>query len=626
MKLQQIIWPQDGVCTEDALYFHTNLIDDDKLTGFEVDAWDKNIRKRMNLELFNESKIYARPEGGLVIGKGGKASFDTYFNAVSIEKWKKYTVIGELSITLSYQGDFLIRLCSKQMLHNEVMKKVLLNHELHSDKEESVTFSFGNADKGMLYFEVVSLSDDSTLFGGYYSDEKIEKPIREVKIGIDICTFKRERFVENNLMLLNKNIIQNPESPLYGHLEVFVSDNGKTLDLEKLSNEHIHMVQNKNTGGAGGFTRGLMEMIKNGNPTGVTHPLLMDDDIVIDTESMVKTYRILSLLKDEYKDAFIGGSMLRIDKQYMQVESGASWNAGDLVTNKGNLDMRNCWNCLFNEVEEYTEYNAWWYCCFPISVVSEENLPLPIFIRGDDLEYGIRNMKHLILMNGICVWHEPFENKYSSFLEYYIIRNRMIDNTYHFPKWGKKQLKRAVWGQWRRECKFYRYKNVDLHTQGVRDYLKGIDFLLETDGEKLHKEVMAAGYKAVPAEQTNVPFSYAKYDGSRHMGLSKFHNRVRRLTMNGYLLPAKHVRIVSMAQANFISVWRAKTVMYYDVTSNKAFVCDRSWKQMMSKFFKVLALTFEIDMKYNKAKKSYLQRGNEIKNIKFWNRYLELDK
>lgn len=93
---------------------------------------------------------------------------------------------------------------------------------------------------------------------------------------------------------------------------------------------------------------------------------------------------------------------------------------GNLISNKSNLNMNVTWDCLFNEIEEYTEFNAWWYCCFPMDVVSEENLPLPIFIRGDDLEYGLRNMKHLILMNGICVWHEPFENKYSSFLEYYI--------------------------------------------------------------------------------------------------------------------------------------------------------------------------------------------------------------
>lgn len=34
-------------------------------------------------------------------------------------------------------------------------------------------------------------------------------------------------------------------------------------------------------------------------------------------------------------------------------------------------------------------------------------------IRGDDIEYGLRNCKRLVTLNGICVWHEPFESKYS---------------------------------------------------------------------------------------------------------------------------------------------------------------------------------------------------------------------
>ena len=40
----------------------------------------------------------------------------------------------------------------------------------------------------------------------------------------------------------------------------------------------------------------------------------------------------------------------------------------------------------------------------------------------------------------------------------------------------------------------------------------------------------------------------------------------------------------------------------------------------------VLGLTIQIDFKYNKAKKDFLKRGNEIKNIQFWSKYLGLDK
>ena len=620
MKLQKILWPTEGLCTEEKLYLHTNVIDDD----FNINRDENHLKSDLNF--INRSKVYMVPGGGFSLDKGGKVEFDTYFNGFSIEKWRKYTQVKEVSVNLELQGDVLVTLSSKLFLHGEVLKKELVRQEVHTTERSSYSFPFGNEEKGMLYFEVTALSDGAVLYGGYYEDTAIEKPVRQPKIGIDICTFKRERYIEKNIGLLNAHVFNNPDSPLQEHLEVFISDNGQTLDIDKLGSDKIHIVRNKNTGGAGGFTRGLMEILKNGNPHGITHALLMDDDITIDTESIEKTYTILSLLKDEYADAFIGGAMLRINKPNIQMESCASWNAGNLISNKSNLNMNVTWDCLFNEIEEYTEFNAWWYCCFPMDVVSEENLPLPIFIRGDDLEYGLRNMKHLILMNGICVWHEPFENKYSSFLEYYIIRNRLVDNTFHFPDWGKAQLKKAVWGQWRRECKFYRYKNVDLHTRGVRDFLKGVDFFLSTDGEKLHKEIMAAGYKAVPMDQISVPFHYKTYEASRTTKLSILHNIVRKLTLNGYLLPAKHIRIVSMAQVTFPAVWRAKKIVFYDVTANKAFECERSWGQAVAKFFQVLGLTIQIDFKYNKAKKDFLKRGNEIKNIQFWSKYLGLDK
>ena len=29
MKLQNIIWPKQGVCTEEKLYFHSNMIDEE---------------------------------------------------------------------------------------------------------------------------------------------------------------------------------------------------------------------------------------------------------------------------------------------------------------------------------------------------------------------------------------------------------------------------------------------------------------------------------------------------------------------------------------------------------------------------------------------------------------------
>ena len=71
----------------------------------------------------------------------------------------------------------------------------------------------------------------------------------------------------------------------------------------------------------------------------------------------------------------------------------------------------------------------------------------------------------------------------------------------------KADLRSQVMGEVNR----YRYKNADLLIRGVRDFLKGIDWLEQTDAEALHKEIMAYGYKAQPVDQLDVPFDYSRY-------------------------------------------------------------------------------------------------------------------
>ena len=318
--------------------------------------------------------------------------------------------------------------------------------------------------------------------------------------------------------------------------------------------------------------------------------------------------------------------MLRLDKQYIQVEAGASWNGGYLQSLKTNLDLRICDSCLYNEIEEYAEFNAWWYCCFPLDIVSENNLPLPIFIRGDDVEYGLRNMKKLILMNGICVWHEPFENKYSSFLEYYIIRNQLIDNAFHCKWYDARHLKKCIKVHCRQEIMYYRYKNIDLYIQGVRDFLKGPEWLMRQDGEMIHKQVMAAGYKAQELETLPMAFRYPLYEDS-----CKVHDTVkarykRIFTLNGLFLKAKGESIVPMAAPKSIMFYRKKRVMHYDVTSKKAFITEKSYRESFRCICKTMVLIWLVPFQLKKAQRSYRKEGLKLRTLEFWTQFLGLNK
>ena len=61
-------------------------------------------------------------------------------------------------------------------------------------------------------------------------------------------------------------------------------------------------------------------------------------------------------------------------------------------------------------------------------LIKENGLPLPIFVRGDDIEFSMRNNKEIVSLNGINVWHDPFILKYNEIMEDYYLPRNMIMN------------------------------------------------------------------------------------------------------------------------------------------------------------------------------------------------------
>lgn len=601
MLLQKLLWPRVGICTEDQLYY------------------------RMKAPSF-------RDEGDILrIEQGERVCFDTYFNSVSADKWRRYTAAQNFSLRLKLSGKLRVVLCSRHFINSQSVRTVLAEKVVQADSVQEFCFDFPKGADGMLFFELQALSGNAAYCGGAYECDAAEKDVQPVKIGVDICTFRREPFVMGNIARMRSDILENAASPLHNHLEVFVSDNGQTLDYDKLNSDTVHVVPNANVGGAGGFTRGMIEILKaNENGAGVTHVLVMDDDIVLDTDVLLRTYTLLSLRKSEYADVFVGGAMLRLDRPNIQVENGAAWNQGQLISHKANFDLTKVDLCVANELEEHHEYNAWWYCCIPIAVVRPDNLPMPIFIRGDDIEYGLRNCKRLVTLNGICVWHEPFESKYSSSMYYYILRNQCIDNSMHCPGYDANALKADLRSQVMGEVNRYRYKNADLLIRGVRDFLKGIDWLEQTDAEALHKEIMAYGYKAQPVDQLDVPFDYSRYlyaTKEEEKNKGKLKKLKVKLTRNGWLVPpTRENTVVSMMHMTAYNAYRVQKVLNYDSNSQKGFVTERSKEEYSRCVREMKACMKEIDAQFDAAAQSYRERCGEVRSLDFWKKYLNLDK
>ena len=599
MKLQNIVFPSTKNCAEE-LYFRSN--------------------RKQDLHMDREKGI-------LCLAEGTQASFDTYFNGFSVGKWLKYTRIDDVTLRLKLKGKAVIFL-----VHNESTTTNTINQEIDSliydteGKIEEITITIDdNKSKGIYTFYCQALEGGCEIHGGYWSTD-VEQ-VSNVKLGIVICTFLREQYIDQNIGILKKEFFENPKSDLVDRLVVYISDNGKTLDTNRMYSRHIKILPNRNAGGVGGFTRGLIEILKTKETNEITHVLLMDDDIVICPESIYRTYAMWALLKDEYRESFIGGGVLNLETPWLQIESGALWNTGKVQSRKQGLDLRNVVSCIQNEVEEDTDYQGWWYCSFSLEHVRENNLPLPLFIKVDDVEYSIRNMKHLILLNGICAWHEPFEYKNRSSFYYYWYRNWLICNAVNGMIDAR--VKDLFWKELQarviQEAFTLRYKNAELLLNAVEDFLKGIDWLKKQSPEKLNRLIVNKGYALAPVEDLEIPFNKSEYLETTKAYVEGRVRRVwRKISCNGIFLKSHGTAIVPTVNPYIYYFYKKSKALNYETASNMGFVTTKDNKEFIRLVKKLYLVKIQFKGRYNEISREYYSRSEELMKLSFWEIYLKL--
>ena len=562
---------------------------------------------------------YALNDNKITFSENSSVDFDTYFNGFSIAKWKKYTDVGQVNLCLRLQGKFIVEIYNEYRTKNRNERKLIGVYTFESEKpaefEAEIPMS---AEEGICAFRLSCTGGNALFFGGAYRSVRDESEFEDVYFALDICTFRREEFVRRNMEILKKSVAV-PGSPLNGKVEVFISDNGNTLDED--FGENIHVFPNKNTGGAGGFGRGMMEILNAENYNKFTHIIMMDDDIVFCAETLYRTWALAKTLKKEYVSAFIGGAMLKLNQPNIQSEAINYWNGRNGVPVKHLYDITNLSYVLKNEIEDRGDHFGWWYCCMPIGVVRADNLPLPIFIKRDDIEYGIRNGKYFITLNGLCVLHEDFASKRRGYLEYYYSRNMCILNAIHYPAFRKKQLKRILLRIIADNVLRYRYSDANLALKGVEDFLRGVDWLKNTDAEKLNQMVLQSTYRLIPAEQLSVGFSHGIYE--KNLQWVKKNKKSFKQVMLGWFLPAKHaIRYAPVNQAPAGTYYRAKTVVNYDESVHKAFITYKSWRQLFNVLGNFRRVSKMINSRFDKARNEFNIRFSELTSLNFWNNYL----
>lgn len=505
MQLFPIILPKQHICNESALYYRTN-----------------------------DPVEYNETAGIITMHKNTILSLDTYFNCFSYSKYLQYTYAAILEVHLKVQGDVQLRIMKAELQNSKIYRTEKLAQTVHHEQLEEIVLQYdfsSEQGKGFLYLEVKALSQNVVIQFGYYSSPISAEQINQTNLAAVICTYKREEYVKRNLKHLTDTIFADKE--LQNHIEVLVIDNGKTLAKDDIEISGIKLYPNKNCGGSGGFTRGIIEALNRKKE--FSHVLLMDDDILLESNVLVKTIHFLQVLRPEHADLALGGSMLRLDDMTVQHEAGGRWTGLTVDSRLSNIELRNIECLLQMECNtENADFCGWWYCCIPLKIISETNLPLPLFIKIDDIEYGIRNTKKLLFLNGIGVWHEPFSKKENVLLHYYNVRNKLILNNIRGKDCGigKTMFLFAYYlGKILLSDQYYK---VIYPLKGFEDYLKGPAWLNQQDMEQLHQQLILLN-KQIDSQNKKPRAYYFIVAGSAFL-------------KNAALLISKHKIIVSEYQ------------------------------------------------------------------------------
>jgi galactofuranosylgalactofuranosylrhamnosyl-N-acetylglucosaminyl-diphospho-decaprenol beta-1,5/1,6-galactofuranosyltransferase len=366
-----------------------------------------------------------------------------------------------------------------------------------------------------------------------------------VSLGIISCTFKKEEYIKKTVDAIFKDeLLQSKQ------LKVFIVDNAKTLEQKEFPEEKVELIPNRNVGGSGGFTRGLMQALQEDS---YSHFLFMDDDIELESESI---YRLFPLYEYAKEDFAVSGSMLDLYNKNLLHEAGALYSKcfdvdGDYMSNpfcvlslknRLNVEESNNKNSLL--LEEKPDYGAFWFFAFSKNAVDKIGLPMPFFIKVDDIEFGLRITENLgnpiVAFPGIGVWHEPFYAKNPIWDNYYIVRNHLVT---HSIRESIKYVDVMLYltKSFFHSLFIFDYNKAEMLIKGFEDYMEGPSLMDKLDPEKLHATIVGLSkvHKNENVQSNNmaVIIPPAK-SNSEESQIPIFIKIIALLTLNGHFLPS----------------------------------------------------------------------------------------
>lgn len=543
-------------------------------------------------------------------------------NAFDLDAWRRAT-------TLNWLGTRLV------VRSGEV--RVALHH-IAGDGTVTVLARLEQSGPGTQVFPPLRLADlDGALLpevehadpGSSYDIDFVtdDQPVSpHLRINYIFCTFKRAEYVQHNADVF-RDYIRRRQAADEAHLTVV--DNGSGSDGGACGvqpDANVSVFANGNTGGAGGFGRGIYESCYGAQAEqGFTHVCLLDDDIYLHPEMFARNTAFMRFLKPGFH---VGAPMYPASSQNRIPRRSAcfghkyrgSVHPSDSALGAG-LDTADI--PAFIRMDRRPDSTGWWWSCVAVADIHRIGLPYPFFIKMDDVEYGLRLRDagvELVIPFSFWVLHDDFEEKYSAAMQYFRFRNRWVllaqQGRLDDPDGFAAEFDRLVRGF----VGARKYEHAQLLLDAMTHFLQGPDYLVRNE------DAILAGIFRIVAQEKNSPMPEPPGGAPVVNGLEPpASERTRWLngrSWNNHFLPLKEqVAIDTTRPSKPADCRRGKQVSYWNPEKGVGFTVTRDSRRALRQMLALRSLRRRIPARLPALGPCYQAARAHLTSQAFWATY-----
>jgi galactofuranosylgalactofuranosylrhamnosyl-N-acetylglucosaminyl-diphospho-decaprenol beta-1,5/1,6-galactofuranosyltransferase len=417
------------------------------------------------------------------VRSGERLSFGTYFNAFPASYWRRWTVVQDVRLTVEVSGRGATLIVYRSLANGRAQRV----DSASTGSEAKGTFVFELplkpfVDGGWYWYNVVAGDDDAVVQSAEWSAEVPEDRLQHGTADITITTMNRPDFCAKLLGQIGADDLLRP------YLDtVMVMEQGsqKVVESEFFAaaqgalGDKLRMIEQGNLGGSGGYARGQLESLRKGT---ATYALMMDDDVVCEPEGIIRAITFGDLAR---RPTIVCGHMFSLYNKSQLHSFGEivqPWRFWWMTPLDGfsnwDLAARNIRSSRWLHKRVDVDFNGWFMCLIPRVVMEEIGLSLPLFIKWDDAEYGLRAKAAgfpTVTFPGAAVWHVPWTDKNDAldWQAYFHVRNRFVSALLHSPYPRGGRMIREDLNHTIAHLVSMQYSTVEIRHQALEDVLAG---------------------------------------------------------------------------------------------------------------------------------------------------------